>query len=497
MRLILLLVLSFSVTQLSAEDLSSRLRQLLPGEEPSTVNERQFLHQRVREMYDGLEVAKISGKSTKKQISRIKSLLERTYLKRYTAGAELTDAFRTGQYDDATAAVIMALALEYFNIEYYALVDHWEAYLLVDPTGQKAAIRHPASRKRKEGMEATFQANFVELIRATIDPELEVRGEEQITKVFGDYFYDPRKLLTFGQLASYALFQQGNAAYRAGNYHEAVAFAERASCRENRPAFLVLRRAAEIQLAAKAQPEQSGDIATFYKFWTKNPANQYYPAAILNHFDEQQQMLLATDRPDLARRLLDDYAAKAPAGSAAWEQELIKLQRYRLIDHFYKQGRLDLAKQEAEALYAAEPDNETVRYLLGELIIGGLRRTNLKGGDFESLVQSTAERYPFIRKQDRFADLLLREIAWKVRDLFAVDQLSDANQALEHFRRALVDIPIGRERSLWTLTAFYAASDFYFRQKDYDKAREFIAEALRYSPEDHFLLHRSDLLTRY
>ena len=92
MRLILLLVFSFGVAQLAADDLTSRLRQLLPGEEPSTVNERQFLHQRIREMYDGLDVAKINGKSTKKQISRIKSLLDRTYLKRYTAGASKTAA---------------------------------------------------------------------------------------------------------------------------------------------------------------------------------------------------------------------------------------------------------------------------------------------------------------------------------------------------------------------------------------------------------------------
>lgn len=497
MRLFFLLVFSLGFTQLWADDLNSRLRQLLPGEEPATVNERQFLHQRVREMYDGLDAAKIGKKSSKKQIARIETLLNRTYFRTYDAGAQLTDAFRRGHYNDATAAVLTALALEHFNLEYYALVDHWEAYLLVDPLDQKKELRHPASRKRNEGMEETFQANFVELIRATIDPDLEVRGEDQITEVFGEYYYQPRKLLTFGQLAAYALFQEGNAAYRAGNYQQAVALAMQAAQRENRPAFLVLRRAAEIQLAAIDMPEKNGDIAAFFKFWTEDPDNKFYPAAILNHFDEQQQMLLATDRVDQARSLLDEYASKAPAGSANWEQELIKLQRFRLIDHFYKKGRLDLAKTEAERLYAADPTNETVRYLLGELVIGGLRRTNVKGGDFNRIVQAAADQYPFIRQQDRFADLLLRELAWKVRDFYAVDNLGAAKEALEHFRAALVDIPIGRERSLWTLTAFYAASDFYFRQKDFGQARSYIVEALQYSPDDQFLLHRQDLLSRY
>ncbi len=497
MRLLLTLLCCVSLFPLAAEDLTSRLRQLLPGEEPATVNERQFLHQRVRGMYLELETSKISGKSKQKKIARIQAFLQRTYLRTYAPTANLADAFRKGSYNDATAAVLTALALEHFNIEYYALVDHWEAYLLADPTDKQEKIRHPASQKRREGQERTYQSNYIDLLRATIAPDLEVRGQEQIEQAFYDYYYQPKKLLSFGQLAAYALFQEGTAAYQAGAYAEAIDFAKRAAQRENRPVFLVLRRAAEMQLAASRQPEQSGDIQAFFSSWVEDPENKYFPAAILNHFDQQQQVLLATNRPDLARDLLNEYAAQAPAGSAPWEQELIRLQRLRLVAHHYKNNELQLAKKEAEALLAQDPNNEGIRFLLGELIIGELRRKRAKGQAFEQLVQQAAEAYPFIRKQDRFADLLLRELAWKVRDLYAVDQLADAEKALARFRTALSDISIGRERSLWTLTAFYAASDYYFRQADYNSARKFIDEALAYAPADHFLLHRKDLLSRY
>lgn len=497
MRLFLTFFVLLSVLPLAAEDLTVRLRQLLPGEEPATVNERQFLHQRVRGMYLELETAKISGKSTKKQLARIQTFLQRSYLKTYAPGAELADAFRKGSYNDATAAVLTALALEYFDIEYYALVDHWEAYLLADPSDRQERIRHPASRKRKQGQERTYRANFIDLVRATIAPDLEVRGSTQIEEAFYEYYYQPRKLLSFGQLAAYALFQEGSAAYRAGAYEKAISFAERAAQRENRPVFLMLRRAAELQLAATRQPEETGDIQVFFDSWVEDPDNKYFPAAILNHFDQQQQVLLATNRPDLAKDLLNNYAARAPAGSAPWEQELIRLQRFRLVDHYHKHNQLTLARQEAEALLANDAENETVRYLLGELVIGELRRKRATGDAFAALVQQAAAQYPFIRKQDRFADLLLRELAWKVRDLYAVDKVSDAGKALARFRAALADITIGRKRSLWTLTAFYAASDYYFRQGDYGSARKFTEEALQYSPEDHFLLHRRDLLSRY
>lgn len=497
MRILLFLTLFLTATSLRADALASRLRLLLPGEEAGVVNERQFLYQRISSLFREMEDGKFGRKSVKKRIGKITDHLEENYLKVYSDDADLTDAFRRGRYNDATAAVLTALALEHYNVEYYALVDHWEAYLIADPAGKKVIIRHPETKKRKEGKEAAFRANFVELVRATVAEDLAVRSREQIDNAFFSYFYEPKKLLTFGQLSAYTIYREAQAAYADNNYKQAVALSKKASARENRPAFIVLRRAAEFQLAALAPKENTGDIGEFYRQWTEDPDNKYLPAAILNHFDEQQQLLLAQGRPDLARKLLNDYAAKAPAGSAAWEQELINLQRFRLVNHYYDRGRLDLAKTEAESLYADDPTNETVRFILGEIVIGSLRRTSSRGESFQREVQSAAKRYPFIRTQDRFADLLLRELAWKVRDLYAVDRAAEAKTALDQFRAALVDIPIGRERSLWTMTAFYAASDFYFRQEDYSRARQYVGEALRYAPEDQFLLHQQDLLGRY
>jgi hypothetical protein len=497
MRILLLLSCLFFTLSLQADELSDRLRLLLPGDEPEVVNERQFLHQRVSELYSRLEDTKLERKSTKKKIGRIVSYLERNHLKTFASGPGLADAFRSGRYNDATAAILTALALEHFGVDYYGVVDHWQAYLLADPKGEKITILHPGGTKQKEDLKRAFRDNYVELVRSTVAEDLTVRNEQETGKAFSEYFYGPRQQLTFGQLAAYVLYQQAQAEYTSQRYDVSIAYARKASERENRPAFLVIRRAAELQLKAINKPEQSGDIGVFYKHWTENPDNRYLPAAILNHFDEQQQLLLAQNRPDLARRLLDDYASKAPAGSAEWEQELIVLQRYRLLSHYYKQGRLDLAKAEAEALYADEPNNETVRYLLGEIVIDNLRKTTAKGDEFSRIVQGAADRYPFIRKQDRFADLLLRELAWKVRDLYAVDRALEADKSLAQFRKALIDIPIGSERNLWTLTAFYAASDFFFRQKDYGQAIKFNEEALMFSPEDQFLLHRRDLLRRY
>jgi len=112
-------------------------------------------------------------------------------------------------------------------------------------------------------------------------------------------------------------------------------------------------------------------------------------------------------------------------------------------------------------------------------------------------VEGAAVRYPFIRTQERFADLHLRELAWKVRDDYERDDAFAGAESLSRFRAALIDIAIDEDRSVWTLTAFIAASNYYFRLEDYVQARFFVEEALRYNANDKYLLHRRDLLAKY
>jgi hypothetical protein len=94
-------------------------------------------------------------------------------------------------------------------------------------------------------------------------------------------------------------------------------------------------------------------------------------------------------------------------------------------------------------------------------------------------------------------DLQLRELAWKVRDDYERDDAATGKQSLQRFRSALLGIPVNEDRSVWTLTAFLAASNYHFRVMEYDQARFFVAEGLKYNANDEYLLHRRDVLARY
>lgn len=492
----LFLFLIFAAS-LQADALSSRLRLLLPGDDAPTVNERQYLYQRVSLLFNKLEDDKVGRKSVKKKIKKISARLKSDYLKTHAADARLADAFRTGRYNDATAALLTALAFEEFEIDYYAYVDHWEAYLIADPDRRAAEVYQPGHQKHKEEAETTFRRNYLELLRATLLEDLPSMGEEEVDELFERYYYKPGKKLTFGQLTAFMQFRRAQSAYRAKDYPLTVELLETALSKEERPAFLVLRKAAELQIKAINRPEVEGDISTLFLQWTEAPDNKYLPAALLQHFDEQQRLLIADSRLGKAADLLSEYLSRAPVGKTAWTEEMSLLQKYRLLSHHFLKGNISEARRLAEGLYAGDPENETVKYLLGEIVIDQLRRSRATGQAFTKAVETAANNFPFIRRQERFADLLLRELAWKVRDVFAEDNGPGGEDALRNFKDALIDIPINESRNIWTLTAFIAASNYYFREADYNRARFYVNEGLKYNSTDEYLLHRRELLARY
>jgi len=482
---------------LSADALSSRLRLLLPGDDAATVNERHFLYQRISLMFVSLENDKVARKSTKKKIRRITAAIRRGYLRTYAADARLADAFRTGSYNDATAALLTALAFEHFEVNYEGYVDHWEVHLVADPDKRAEVIYAPAHKKQDEGRRAAFRKDYLEVLRATILEDVPAMSAAEVDKLFERYYYPPGRKLSFGQLSAFLQYRRAQAAYRAGEYQLAVNLLETAMTKEERPAFLVLRKAAELQLKAIIAPEVEGDIPTLFAQWREMPDNKYLPAAILQHFDEIQRLLLAEDRLIEADELLADYLGKAPADMSAWTKDMTDLHRYRLLRHHFTNGRPDLARRLAEKLFSQDPENESLKFILGEIIIDELRRKRAKGTEFSKAVEGAAVRYPFIRTQERFADLHLRELAWKVRDDYERDDAFAGAESLSRFRAALIDIAIDEDRSVWTLTAFIAASNYYFRLEDYVQARFFVEEALRYNANDKYLLHRRDLLAKY
>ena len=498
MRLFLLLYLTALLPLVAHADvLSSRLRLLLPGEDAPTVNERQFLYQRINGMWLTLEAKKVERKRTKKRIKRINEHLFASLFRRPVATARLADAFRTGSYNDATAALLLGLTYERFGVDYVAHVDHFRVYLVADPEGRDETILPPKFSAPTDKQRTAFRRQYVDVLRSTVLEDLPQLTPTEEDKIFFQHYYVPDRKLTLGQLAAFNYYRRAQAAYAAGEFAGAMALLETALLKEEQTAFLVLRTAAGLQLKAITQPTVEGDVSSLFRQWIEKPDNKYLPAALLQHFDEKQRLLLASNQVEATAQLLDDYLGRAPAGQEQWGNDLRQLRQYRLLRHYFVSGRSDLARELAEQLYEQNPGDEGIKFVLGEILIDGLRRTRLTGPAFTAAVEAVAQRYPFVREQNRFVNLLLRELAWNVRDRYEADDAAGGELALERFTDALVGIAVDEERSVWTLTAFLAVSNYHFRQENYVAARAYVDKGLAYNPRDSYLLHRRELLGRY
>lgn len=510
MHYVLLFCLLLAGTPAGAQTLASNLRALVPGNGQQALGERQYLHGKVEELFAQLRrEEKLDRRSKKKRVKHIQNFLEREVLRTYAAHATLDEVFRNGRYNDATGAALTALLLSEFNVPYEIYVDHWTVGILADPQGKERRFAwHPDWKDIDQADRARYRRLYLGFLRNTILPDLpEPLDNEEARTVYRQYHYRPAAELDLKDYGAYLLYRRAQSSYHADDAAGAVRLLDAALSVEERPAFLALRHAAELRLTARAGNLVRGSLEELFAQFREDPTNDYLAGAILQYFDEQQRLILASNKPEKTRELLARYLAMAPLVEVGpsplhehvpnWSRDMMQLQNLRLLEHYLIADDLPNALQQAEELYLGFPDSTAYQRIFSDVALRQLRRQAGGAEDLHRRLAQLAEQYPFIRRSDAYIDLDLRQKALTVRDRFAEDRLDEARAALRAFDDALLGVPIGPDRSLWTLTAYYAASDYYFRNRDYTRAIDFIDKALVFGPEEAFLLHRRAVLSRY
>ena len=493
---VLLFILVFPA--LRAERLPDRLRMLIPGEGRSVVRERRLVEDRLEKLLFHLKHSDRLGQlPTGDQVELLRRRLGEELLREYRPGATLTDAVREGTYTDATAIILYALSLEHFNIPYDAFVDHWQAQLVVDPYTTRYRLRAPGATQNDEARGVSFRREYLALVRRTVDFELGRLTDAQADSVFYAHFYHPAERLTLRQLSAYQQLRRAQDAYANCDYATAKVYLDHARTLDNRPAISVLERAVNLQLTALSDLNGDRHTDRLFASWQADPDNPYYAGALLQSFDRHLQELLAGENTDAALRLAKVYAPRAPAQQSDWIARLELLRDVRLLEHYRGQGKVVPALEIAESLLAREPANPDFEVFVAELALYDIRRNYPEPERQLERAHALRAKYAFVTRFGTFADIVLRESALRVRDAFAEDRKTEARRELDYFRAELDRLPVSQERSLWTLTAFIAASNYYFAREDYDAALEVLDEALRYDPDSDFLLHERDLIERY
>ena len=484
--LLLLLCCSFTLT---GARLSERLKLLYPGESSTIAAERRYLGKQLENVFRKLRYTdRLPRRSADERLSLIKARYRRDILRWYHERATPADAFRSGHFNDATASLLLALALEEFDLPFTAHVDHWEVYLRT----AQGTIHHPTARLPTAEARRSYRREYLNLLRQTLPGVPSDLSEGAADSLYASYHFSPDRPLDFGGLAAYGQYRRALLAYGRHDYRAATTLLAGFGT----PAHRLLRRACTLQQAALSAPSPESYTEALFDRWRAEPDNVYLPRALLSHFDERQRKALGRSDTLAAATLYTDYRSRG-GGHADWQGQLSRLYRLRRLTYFRRTDNVTEALRTAEELLADAPDEPGYRAFVADLTLSALRDRYRDPVELAGAAREAAERYEFLTTSDRYADLQLREFALRVRDRFAGGEEEAAQYALAAFRRQLSLQSGGRNRSLWTLTAFIAASNFYFARQDYAPALGYVEEALGYDPTSDFLLHQRDLLLRY
>lgn len=487
---------AFPIQYSTATSLDQKLEILLPDESESRQTERQYVKNQLEKFIDQLRAERIEKKSVKKKIKLITEAVTGRFLREESAKANIPDFFRKGIYSDATLTLVYAILMETFEVPWLAMVDHWDVFLLADPTGRQQKLAG-IGVEHTRALERGYRADYVNLLNLTLLPGQRPTSTEAVDSLYYTYHYAAKELLNFKQLAAYWHYERALRAYYFRDYLLTIRRLGLAQSLEKRLAFSALEQATYLQLANLA--EEDGKQALFYLFelWAKDTENEYIPSALLTSFIKQTDDLIENGSDFGKGEQLYTFLISRGEDYPQWSADLRELYYLQKTRFAARQGQYGQVKVFVDSLYQMEPDNPTFRALAAEMSIWTLRSTNATGSQLKGELEDIMERYPFVRKTKGINDLLLADLAKEIRGHYEADQAYEGDNLLLQFRTKLAGSNPGKRRSMWVLTAYLAASNYYFRQREYIHALQLIEEGLRYSPEDDYLLHRQEVLSRY
>lgn len=460
--------------------------------------ERQFVHLAIIDLVNSLQADKVDRKSATQKIELIHERVTMNFLRTYRSGANLIDLFRLGEYDDVSMVLLEAILLEQFGVAYVAFIDHWEARLLADPAGAKTVLAIPVTNHQETARQRAFRMDYVEVLNLTVLPAQRPTSSVGVDSLFNRYHYAAREALNFKQLVGYWHYQQALRLYGVKDYLGVIRTLNVArQTGGKRPAFEALEQATYLQLAEWEGENAQQSLFYFFELWHKDPDNAYLPNALLTHFIYSTNHLLKPGTSFGEAEQLYQFLDSRGKDHPAWRNHLREIYYLQKSRYYGEQNRYDLVTTYIDSLYVMRPGNPVYQKVIGDLTFRAIRAEGLSGQALQQRLDLATARYPFMLKNRGIANVVLEDEARTIRAYYESDQGYQGDNQLVLFRNQLTKVSPTKQRNIWVLTVYVAASNYYFRLGNYAQALRLVEEGLAFNPEDDYLLHRRDVLRRY
>ncbi|MGH1434816.1 MAG: hypothetical protein ACRBG0_10185 [Lewinella sp.] len=487
-------LISAKETLLAADrsaELDQQLQLLLPGTGIQEQSVRAYAKERISEMLTSLEAQNIRKKKPHKALAMLREEMGQRFLKNHQPFSKIQFFFTQGQYDQTTASAVYAMTLDYLGMQYLLQVQGTEVSLLVDVGKNTERIRVKGASPLNAENERRFQNAYLEVLRSVgYIPTAEWNNPPD--QLFNRYYLGGDQQLSLRQLASFLYYRQALRAYADHAWASSLDWLYQARQLHPWPVQEVLQRAIWLQLATE-DTKTTTSLDYLWKIWERSPGAPWQ-GQLIHRFNE-----LLRDHPapnswvidstyDAFKERFTDYP-----GALGQLREIYYLQSARM---HAQQGNTVSVMNYMDSLYRYQPNNTAIHEVLAGMLVWSLRKER----EFESgLARITAysKKYPFLTTNSLFQDRHLLYQAERVRYYFDQDDRIKGLHYMEDFKRLAKSSGRTPRYDSWVLTAYLAASNYYYRQNDYRQALNFIEQGRQESPTDAYLDHRADVLLKY
>jgi len=472
-------------------ELDQQLQLLLPGTGIQEQSVRAYAKERLNEMLTSLEDQNIRKKKPHKALAMLREEMGERFLKNHQPFSKIQFFFTQGQYDQTTASAVYALTLEYLGMPYLLQVQGTEVSLLVDLGKSTEQLRVKGAQAPSEEKERMFQNAYLEVLRS-IGYIPASDWNQPPDQLFNRYYMGGDQQLTLRQLASFLYYRQALRAYNDQAWAASLEWLYQARQLQPWPVQEVLQRAIWLQLATE-DTKTTTSLDYLWKIWERTPEAPWQ-GQLIHRFND-----LLRDHPapsswviDSTYTVFQERFTNYP-GALGQLREIYYLQTARM---YAQQGNTVSVMNYMDSLYRYQPNNTAIHEVLAGMLVWSLRKERAFEPGLERIA-TYSRKYPFLTSNALFQDRHLLYQAERVRYYFDQDDRSKGLQYMDDFKRLAKSSGRTPRYNSWVLTAYLAASNYYYRQGDYRQALNFIEQGRQESPTDPYLDHRADVLLKY
>ena len=242
------------------------------------------------------------------------------------------------------------------------------------------------------------------------------------------------------------------------------------------PKLDLVRYAVLYQQAGKAEKD-SLQLVPLFALYRLNPTQEISKELVLKFARLAEYYLLKKGNLKRFETLYADYQVLF-ADNLLSLQQLKEIYFIEMAQYSAMHSELNYLIMYLDSLDTYRPGDPQIQKILTPLLLQSIKRPADPGKAME-IMELYSKDFPFLLNNPNFKDIELNYQAERIRLAFDAGNEIQAKQYLEDFEKLMARSGFTPRIKLWITTAYYSASSYYFRNRDYPNARWHVWRALK------------------